>query len=197
MNYLIILLALLLGASSVEPSVQHKKHEKPAPIPDWYVLKSALDYYGKYYRIPARVIVGVAERESPFDSKIPDSTYVSSKQLGKAGELGPMQIKLSTARHYWGKPVTRRQLLYDAKYNAHTAAKILDTEFLYWRDKYKDIDKVWLMVLTSYNLGRGAAKKLKGIPNDYARKIYYHDDHGISYHLNNMGINSHTPMSLP
>jgi hypothetical protein len=95
-KHFIVAMALVLGAISAPGKTKHERQ------PDWYMVKQYLTRHGNYYRIPLPILFRLAESETPWKSTSVDSNYVASHQVGKAGELGPMQIKLRTARLVWG-----------------------------------------------------------------------------------------------
>ena len=152
-------------------SVSLIAHPKPN---DALIVKHYADYYSEYYRIPKIMFYRVIEAESPWYHLGSDTLkmYSARKQLGDHNKsFGPMQIKLKTAQALWPNiHITRKKLLTDIELNIASGAKLLDQEFTYFRPRTKSIKQAWLMALTSYNLGRETALKLRK-PSKYAKKI--------------------------
>ena len=152
---------------------------KKKKLPDWYAVKEWTTYYSRYYRLPLDVIYRVTENESGWKIDSLDTKYKACEQIGKAHELGPMQLKIKTARAVRQDPgLTEYRLLHDIRYNIQTGCMLLVQEQEYWRDHdtttlkgVKDWNHMWMMTTTSYNLGRKGAIKWDK-PNRYAEKAF-------------------------
>lgn len=164
---LLIIPAMLLAAP--------KKAKK---VDDWHLVQKSANYWSRYYRLPLDVTYRVLENESGWKADSPKTSYKACEQIGKAGELGPMQEKLKTARAVLeDSTITKWQLLHDIDLNIHGGCKLLSQEYEYWRDHDKttlkdgtrDWNHVWMMTTCSYNMGRKAAVKWDK-PNRYAEK---------------------------
>lgn len=154
--------------------------KKSKKVPDWYIVKKWTTYYSRYYRLPLDVIYRITENESGWKIDSVDKNYVAANQIGKAGELGPMQEKLKTVRALWkDTTITKYRLLHDIQFNVQSGCWLASQEFEYWRDHdnttlkdgSKDWNHVWMMTTTSYNLGRKGALKWDK-PNKYAEKAF-------------------------
>lgn len=172
---IIVILALILGASMALSAP--KKAKK---TPDWYTVKKWTTYYSRYYRLPLDVIYRITENESGWKIDSVDKNYVAAEQIGKAGELGPMQEKLKTVRALWkDTTITKYKLLHDIRFNVQSGCWLASQEFEYWRDHdftylkngERDWNHVWLMTATSYNFGRAKAIQWDK-PNKYAEKAF-------------------------
>lgn len=165
-----------------------KKAKKELPkVIDAVVLKENIDYFADYHRLPRTLMYSVAEQESPwklFKKVITDSTYktdtayVASKQIGKAKEkeLGPFQIKPSTARLVWRDKTTplkvlKWKLLHNIAYNTETAAILLEGDYDFYSRKYKNVDKIWKYTLTAFNLGRYKTNHIPK-PSKYGMAVF-------------------------
>jgi hypothetical protein len=137
-------------------------------------VKKYADYYADYYRLDRRLVYFVIEAESPWLHWGLDTLqYVAHEQKGDSNaSLGPMQVKLKTAKKLWpNRKVTERMLLHDIEFNIATGCRLLVAEYEYFRARTKTIKGAWLLTLTAYNRGRTETiQTMKS--NSYARSIY-------------------------
>lgn len=157
-------------------SQHHKaiKHKKEV-LTDAMKVKKYADYYSEYYRIPKLIVYRIIEAESDWrHDNLRSKRFKASSFIGDDScSFGPMQDNLYTSRAIWNdSTITALRLLHDVAYNINTGCKILESEFFYFRTRLVDMDKIWLMVITSYNRGRPTTLKLKK-PNNYAYRVYF------------------------
>lgn len=145
---------------------------------DAVTLKESIDYFADFHRIPRTLMYSSAEQESPWKycKYQTDSTYKAHKQIGKAGELGPFQIKPNTARLVWhdnkiSDKVLHWKLLHNIPYNVETAARLLEGDYDFYSRRFKTVDKIWKFTITAYNLGRYKANHIPK-PNAYALSVF-------------------------
>ena len=160
---MMFLLSLQIAGGASKPKIHR--------VDDWHLVYRWAVYYSNYHRVPQEVVFRILENESGWKVDSPKASYCAHKQIGKAGELGPMQEKLKTIRALWhDTAVTRHQLLYDIQFNINSGTWLLAQEYEHWRDHCGgDWNHAWLMTACSYNQGRGWAVKWDK-PNHYAER---------------------------
>lgn len=126
----------------------------PPSIQMYYYIEK----YAKEYDIPKNYAYGIAYKESRYGG--PWHWNYNHKLTSKAGALGPMQIKPSTAAFINDEKVTKAmklKLKTDIEYNVRTSMKLL--RYL------KDRSESWKIALGYYNTG-------SPIVNNYAKTVY-------------------------
>lgn len=109
--------------------------------------------------LESAAVFGLIATESAFDSRA----------VGRAGSVGLMQIKPSTARAY--DPRATRQRLFDPEFNLRVGIAHLRRELAHFRHD-------WTLGLLSYNMGRARVSRAlaRGVVprNGYASKVLAH-----------------------
>ena len=131
--------------------------------------------YRKQYNIPEKIIFGVLKQETNWSRNNPK---YKANQVGDDGtSLGPAQVKIPTASAIWNKKVEKNKLKNNISFNIETACKILKDEFNYFKFESENKEKVWLHVLSSYNLGRPTYLNVKkSKPTNYSYKAFFGKD---------------------
>lgn len=163
MNKLKFLLVLILGlilfalGTKTFPKTQYPKNvdvKKQPNSPPCVEMYFNIKKYADSFNIPRKYAFGIARFETGYRG--PNHWLYNPKQTSSANAVGPMQIKLSTARWINKDNTSLALLKNNIEYNVMTSLK-------YIRD-LKDKFNTWDKALGYYNTGHP-------IPNEYAYKI--------------------------
>jgi soluble lytic murein transglycosylase-like protein len=144
--------------------VLHKKIKSNDPpcLRMYYYIRQ----YADSFHIPINYAYGIAYNETGYNGPF-DWDY-NHRRVSRAGAVGPMQIKPSTARLVNGTKVKAANLKNNIEYNVCTSMKLLRL----LHDKYNN----WKLVFGCYNTGRP-------IVNGYALRVFHFQPSWISQEM--------------
>lgn len=134
-------------ANKIEHPVEFK-----STIPQVELYYSIIKY-SKQYNVPEGYLFAIAKSETQYGGPL-DKSYVPNL-VSSANAVGPMQIKLSTAKMFC-KTITYNQLKDSVDLNVKISAMALNHLYKYYGD--------WQKAFGAYNTGRP-------ILNSYSYKV--------------------------
>lgn len=116
-----------------------------------------IEQYADSFNIPKNIAYGIAKSETGYRGAF--HWKYNHRQTSSANAVGPMQVKVSTARWINKDNVSTEKLRNDIEYNVFTSMKLLR--------KLYNKNNNWKTALGEYNTGNPCI-------NGYAIKIYNH-----------------------
>lgn len=159
----ITLIGLMVGVVFLDyppnPSQTKEGEEKTIiyHVPPCLEVYEQIEIYSDSFDIPKQYAYGIAYNETGYRG--PFHYKYNPAQTSSANAVGPMQVKVNTARHVNKDEVTIDKLRTDVEYNIMTSMKLLRK----LKNKYGD----WKLVFGAYNTG-------SPLINDYALRVYNH-----------------------
>ena len=155
---MVFILSLFIVGTHTFPLQQYPNNVEvnviKKPSPPCVDLYFTIEKYADSFNIPKIYAFGVARMETGYRG--PKHFKYNPSQTSTSNAVGPMQIKLNTARWVNKDSVTLSVLKNDIEYNVMTSLKYLRN--------LKDRFKTWEKALGYYNTGYPK-------PNEYAHKI--------------------------
>ena len=166
------LLAGLLSMSPPRGAAAPEVAPGSAPAPEDSTVTAIARRYGievGLAEIIHRTAVDLGLEPAAVFGLIATESSFNARAVGRAGSVGLMQIKPSTARAY--VPGANRQRLFNPEFNLRVGMTHLRSELAHFRND-------WTLGLLSYNMGRARLSRALArgvIPrNGYASKVLAH-----------------------
>ena len=159
---LVATFGLIVGVSIMDtPTITHQivpdKNSVNSSSPSCMKVYEWIEHYADSFDIPKRYAYGIAWNETRYNG--PFHFKYNPAQTSSANAVGPMQVKVGTARYINKDNVSIDRLRTDIRYNVMTSMKLLRR----LKNKHGD----WKLVFGAYNTGRPMI-------NDYAMRVYNH-----------------------